>query len=119
MAEPGRIRPFLINKIMASLRRISDGAGDVGASVLAIRNNPDTGELETEQTDRPLVGWALRVGSVTARSYSNQDWWMTTPVTKIVEADISDEYCYYKFETGNSVYEFWSGNCPEEKFSWK
>ena len=104
---------------MPSLRRTRDGSGDVGASVVAIRENPETGELEHKQTDRPLVGWALQVGSVTARSYSNQDWWMTTPVTKILEADLTDDYCYYKFETGNSVYEYWAGNVPDEKFSWK
>ena len=103
---------------MASLRRTRDGAGDVGASVLALRLNPETDKLETEHVDRPKLGWALQVGSVTARSYSRQDWWQTTPVTKILEEDEGEDYYYCKFETGNSTYEFWSGNCPTEKFDW-
>jgi hypothetical protein len=56
----------------------------------------------------------LLVGSVTARSYSNQDWWLTTPITEILEEEErkggEDEGYYCKFKTGNSIYEFWAGN---------
>ena len=103
---------------MPSLRRTRDGEGEVGAGVQAIRINPHTDLLEYRQVDRPIVGWCLRVGSVTARSYSDRDWWQTTPVTKILEEDETDDYYYCKFETGNSVYEYWAGNCPSEKFDW-
>jgi len=95
---------------MARLRRVSDGRGDEGASVLAIRQNPETGKLESKQTAMPIIGWALQVGSVTARSYSNQDWWMTTPVTEILEAKPEGDLMYVKFKTGNSIYEFWGGD---------
>jgi hypothetical protein len=88
---------------MARLRRVSDGFGDEGSSVIAIRVNPDNDELEYIETDKPLVGYSLQVGSLTARSYSNQDWWMTTTVEEILEHKDN----YYKFRTGNSVYEFW------------
>jgi hypothetical protein len=92
---------------MAILRRVSDGKGDQGSNVEAIRFNEE-GKVEHKQTNKPLVGWALRVGSVTARSYSNQDWWMTTVVTEILEEKESEEGLYIKFKTGNSLYEFWS-----------
>ena len=105
---------------MAYLRRTRDGEGYYGSLVEAIRQNPDTGELERELVTKPRIGWALKVGTVTAGTYSTRDWWMTTEITEIIEEDVvEDEYFYYKFRTGNSIYEYWAGNVPEEKFDWK
>ncbi len=44
----------------------------------------------------------MLVGSITARTYSDQDYWLTTVVTEIIE----DKGDYVKFKTGNSVYEW-------------
>ena len=91
---------------MAKLRRVSDGRGDEGSEVQAVRLN-EGGKVEIQKTDRPIVGWALKVGSPIARTYSWQDYWMTTPVTEIVELVENKEGLYVKFKTGNSLYEFW------------
>jgi len=49
----------------------------------------------------------MRVGSVYARSYSAQDWWQTTVITKILEDTIAEDGSeYVKFKTGNSIYEW-------------
>ena len=107
---------------MANLRRTRDGEGYYGSMIEAIRENPDPkakDRIERKTTDKPILGWALRVGTPFAGTYSTRDWWMTTLVTKILEEDVQKDYHYYKFETGNSTYEFWAGNVPEEKFDWK
>jgi hypothetical protein len=85
---------------MPKLRRLSDGAGDSGARVEAIRWNED-GTFKEIEGHRPIVGCSLLVGSVTARSYSNQDYWLTTKVTEILE----EREDYIRFKTGNSEYE--------------
>ena len=49
---------------------------------------------------------ALLVGSVTARSYSSQDYWLTTVVTEIIE-ERKNEAGYLefvRFKTSNSEY---------------
>lgn len=55
----------------------------------------------------PTVGCSMLVGSVTARSYSSQDYWLTTPITEIIELRKDEnnliEYC--RFKTQNSEYE--------------
>jgi hypothetical protein len=86
---------------MATLRRISDGAGDSGARSEAIKWKED-GTIDSVVSNRPTLGCSMLVGSVTARSYSDQDYWLTTPVTEILEE--SDDYV--KFKTGNSIYEW-------------
>ena len=92
---------------MARLRRIGDGAGDSGASVLAIRYDPEgKKQPEYKQVQKPEIGWCLQVGSISARSYSDQDWWQTTEVTEILEENENNGY-YCKFKTGNSKYDFW------------
>jgi hypothetical protein len=101
---------------MPSLRRVHDGEGDVGSRVEAIKWNTD-GTLKEVVGNRPTVGCSLLVGSVTARSYSKNDYWLTTVITEILEEDESDEYYYCRFQTENSEYEFWSGNVPEDKLS--
>jgi len=43
------------------------------------------GKIETEDFARPRVGVAMRVGSLSGRSYSSHDWWQTTTIKEIVE----------------------------------
>lgn len=86
---------------MATLRRMSDGAGDGGARSEAIKWNED-GTFNSVVSNRPTVGCSMLVGSVTARSYSEQDYWLTTTVTEILE----ESEDYVKFKTGNSIYEW-------------
>lgn len=93
---------------MPILRRISDGAGDQGSRVEAIRWNED-GSFKEVAGNRPIVGCSMLVGSVSARSYSSQDYWLTTPITEILEEQLDgDQLGYVKFKTGNSVYELYS-----------
>jgi len=85
---------------MARLRRMSDGAGDVGARVEAIAWKEDRSFKEVVGS-YPVVGCSLLVGSITARTYGDKDFWLTTPVTEILE----EREKYVKFKTENSVYE--------------
>lgn len=98
---------------MAELRRIRDGAGDSGSRVEAIAWNED-GTFKEVIGHRPMVGYSLLVGSVTARTYSNQDYWLTTPITEILKEEErkgrDGEGYYCRFKTENSEYEFFSGN---------
>lgn len=87
---------------MPRLRRITDGAGDSGSCSQAISWNED-GTLKEIVSDKPTVGCSMLVGSDRARSFTRQDYWLTTVVTEILEE--SDEYI--KFKTGNSIYEWW------------
>ncbi len=80
---------------------MSDGAGDGGARSEAIKWNEDR-TFNSVVSNRPTVGCSMLVGSVTARSYSEQDYWLTTPVTEILE----ESEDYVKFKTGNSIYEW-------------
>lgn len=88
---------------MAQLRRISDNAGDAGARSEAIAWNPD-GSFKEIVGRRPTIGCSMLVGSVTARTYHHQDFWLTTVVTEILE----DRDDYVRFKTENSEYEWWS-----------
>ena len=92
---------------MAHLRRVSDGKGDSGSNVMAIEWNED-GTFKKSKGHRPIIGCSMYVGSVTARSYSKQDYWLTTLVTEILEEKEEDGLLYVKFKTGNSIYEFWT-----------
>lgn len=85
---------------MPTLRRLSDGAGDSGAMSLAIRPG------EIIQNSKPIVGYSVRVGSMSARSFSVQDYWTTTPVTEILEERETEDKLYVRFKTGNSEYEW-------------
>lgn len=86
---------------MATLRRIKDGAGDSGSRSEAIKWKED-GKFDKVVSNRPTIGCSMLVGSVTARSYSNKDYWLTTEVTEIIE----ERDDYVKFKTGNSIYEW-------------
>jgi len=87
---------------MPTLKRITDGAGDQGARSEALKINKE-GKLEII-SNRPILGCAMLVGSVTARSYQHQDYWLTTYITEIIE----EKEDYVKFRTGNSIYEWWA-----------
>lgn len=87
---------------MARLRRVSDGAGDTGSRSLALSYDKKHDKIIVKG-HRPIIGCLMQVGSVVARSYSNQDYWTTTPVTKILE----DKGDYVRFKTRNSEYEWW------------
>jgi hypothetical protein len=85
---------------MAKLIRTRDSAGDSGARCEAIRWNED-GTFKEVVGSRPVIGCSMLVGSITARSYSDKDYWLTTKVTEILE----EREDYVKFKTGNSIYE--------------
>lgn len=77
-----------------------------GARVEAISWNEDRTYKEVVDSI-PVVGCSLLVGSVTARSYSAQDYWLTTVVTEILEDRRSEDGMIelIRFKTENSVYE--------------
>jgi len=77
-----------------------------GARVEAIEWN-ENGSFKGIIGDKPIVGCSLLVGSVTARSYSDQDYWLTTPVTEILEEKFTEDGYLelVKFKTKNSLYE--------------
>jgi len=77
-----------------------------GQRIEAIAWNEDRSFKEIVDS-KPVVGCSLLVGSVTARSYSSQDYWLTTKITEILE-EKKDEDGFYesiRFKTENSVYE--------------
>lgn len=88
---------------MAKLIRVTDGKGDIGGLSKAIKWN-ENGTFKEVISERPTIGCSMLVGSVTARSYSEQDYWLTTEVTEILEE--SDDYV--KFKTKNSEYQWWA-----------
>jgi len=73
---------------------------DGGARVEAHKYNKETNLHEGVVGNEPMVGCALLVGSVTARSFSRQDYWLTTKITEIVEE--TNEHII--FNTENSKY---------------
>ena len=94
-----------------SLRRTRDGAGDSGQMSDVITpiwdENHKLIDKIIEHNARPKVGAAMMVGSGYARSYSAQDWWMTTPITDILEERRDEDGTeYVRFKTGNSEYEW-------------
>jgi len=84
---------------MPILRRTRDNAGYQGSSSEIIAWNDD-GTVKSIKQGRPEVGCSVRVGTVTAGTFSNIDWWMTTEVTEIME-DTPDKV---RFKTKNSEY---------------
>ena len=81
---------------MATLIRDGDGEGHFGSLIEAL----DPEDLSNCVGHEPMVGYRLRVGTVTAGMFSNRDWWMTSPITKII-SETDDEM---RFETKNSTY---------------
>jgi len=72
---------------------------DAGSRVEAIKYD-NNGIFECVAGHEPMVGCSLLVGSVTARTYSYQDYWLTTEVTKIIKKTKK----YTLFKTLNSTY---------------
>jgi len=91
-----------------SLYRISDGAGDSGPMSMALWKD-ETGNVQYEHNAVPRVGVAMRVGSLSGRTYDTQDWWQTTYITEIISESeskignivVSREI---RFKTKNSEY---------------
>lgn len=81
------------------LIRERDGMGDSGPMCEIIDAESWT-VIEGEH--RPRVGCAVRVGSPYGRTFAAQDYWTTTPITRILEE--SDTRMV--FETNNSIYEW-------------
>jgi hypothetical protein len=94
---------------MAKLVRVLDGEGFSGSLVQSIAWNED-GSFKEVTGGRPTVGESLKVGTVTAGTYSTRDWWMTTPVTEIIKEEKNEEgkLTYVMFKTENSVYEIFA-----------
>lgn len=80
---------------MAILIRESDGEGYSGSRLEAI--DPKTGSVVGYE---PMIGKALLVGTMTGGTYSDRDWWLTSPITEIISE--TDEEM--KFKTKNSIY---------------
>ena len=71
---------------------------DGGAMCDAVAWNED-GTFKEVVGHKPVIGCSMMVGSFRARTYGS-DYWLTTPVTKILEE--TKKYCL--FETENSKY---------------
>jgi hypothetical protein len=88
---------------MATLVKIhKDGREEMkdgGSLCESIAWNED-GTFKEVVGNRPVVGCSMRVGTPFTRTYANQDWWLTTPVTKILK----ETKKYVEFETENSTY---------------
>lgn len=92
-----------------SLYRTRDGAGDSGPMSVTFLVEESNGILSIATDEngkpiqggpRPAVGHVIQVGSIYARTYQQQDYWMTTPITEI----LSDTGSEVRFKTGNSEY---------------
>ena len=89
---------------MVSLIRDRDGEGYSGCLVQALDFDGKTPGGKVVG-DKPMVGYCLKVGTMTAGTYSDRDWRMTTPITEII-SETEEEV---KFKTGNSTYTFRNG----------
>jgi hypothetical protein len=61
------------------------GRGDSGPMSMALWRADKAGGVDFEDNARPRVGAAMRVGTMSARSYQAQDWWQTTPIAEIIK----------------------------------
>jgi len=86
---------------MASLWNLDKTKGDSGARSEAIEWNED-GSFKKVVGRKPIIGCSMLVGAISARSYSYQDYWLTSPVEEILE----EKENYVKFKTKNTVYEW-------------
>jgi hypothetical protein len=104
------MQDFKKSNLMPTLIKIhEDGREEFkeqGQRIEAIAWNEDRSFKEIVDS-RPIVGCSLLVGSVTARSYSSQDYWLTTKITEILEEKKNEDGFYelIRFKTANSVYE--------------
>jgi hypothetical protein len=94
---------------MARLIKIhEDGRQEVkeqGSRIDAIAWNDD-GTFKEVAGHLPITGCSLLVGSISARSYSDQDYWLTSKVTEVLEEKKDDDgrFYYVRFRTKNSEY---------------
>ena len=70
-------------------KTIINHKGDSGGMSMLIDHSGETPEYE--HNAYPRLGCSMRVGSIYARSFSQQDWWQTTPIVKIVKEWEDDE----------------------------
>jgi len=77
--------------------------GDSGMMSQAIFRN-EVGKAVVEDNAKPRVGVRMRVGSIYARSYSDQDYWTTTEIQEILREEVIDGVLTIEFRTLNSVY---------------
>lgn len=96
------------------LRRVSDGSGDSGSRSESI-SWTSKGGFKNIDGHIPKVGNSMLIGSITARSYTHQDYWLTTPVIEILEEIKNDDVHYIRFSTENSEYEWWNGEYPKKE----
>jgi hypothetical protein len=94
------------------LRRLRDNVEEHGGRSEAIAWKED-GTFDKVVSHIPTVGCSILVGSVTARTYANQDYWLTTPVVEILEEIKDEDNHYIRFMTENSEYEWWNGINPK------
>jgi len=83
-----------------SIHRVRDDMGDAGPMLVAIDRydgNKSMGEMGEIK-----VGYSVKCGSLFARSFSSQDYWLTTAVTEIY--DVNEDKTFARFKTGNSEY---------------
>lgn len=91
---------------MPRLKRLSDGKGQSGSIVESIAWQED-GSFKEISGSKPTVGESVRVSTRSAGMLTNQDYWLTTPVTEIIKEEKNEEgkLTYMMFKTENSVYE--------------
>lgn len=97
-----KIQTVKLNPGKYSLIRQRDGAGDAGPVLICYKI--ENGQMVDRQENGVLkVGYNVECGSITARTYSAQDYWLTTEITEFIDVDPEGNSCTFK--TGNSVYE--------------
>lgn len=94
------------------LRRLRDNVQESGGLSQAISWNEDKTQKAVEGYV-PKIGCSILVGSVTARTYADRDYWLTTPVVEILEEIENEDTHYIRFMTENSEYEWWNGKHPK------
>lgn len=77
-----------------------DGAGDAGPKCIFWKKDEDTDTWQPVDQERPKVGCMVEVGSLIPRTFQQQDYWVTTPITEILFE--FGPICVFK--TKNSVY---------------
>ena len=91
---------------MPRLKRIGDGKGQSGSIVESIAWK-ECGSFKEVTGGTPTVGESIRVSTRTAGMFTDQDYWLTTPVTEVIKLERNEEgkLEYAMFKTENSVYE--------------
>jgi len=83
-----------------SLRRERDGQGDAGALYIL---DPKTGKAKKDSKWGDIeIGFSVYCGAWRTSTYDADTYWITTPVTSILE--VNRDRTRVKFKTGNSVY---------------